>query len=658
METLDAIIPQSLGVSDWTNPNATDQAMKKRVSTWLDLTPKTAVMERVVCLDPTLGHRTGNPAISGLFGRGHFYGAKGHFWRRQRVIQPQTFVYIGQSEPKTESLKATAWRVQPMASRSGRVKILRDSGNRLSSASVSWPIPRVTADQAATYEGECLTHELIVPGTADRSAGAKTPDSLTSVYRIPSVEGNAAPGRLGLPALPTSVRIDETTVIKNVDLETTTAPATDENLVKLPDGKKGARGFFCSAPAKRYFTSPGEIGFCHSGFPLTTILVGPDEGRTELQLNHPFHGPPMRMLLDLLHVPTRGQAWNVNTSIAHDEYMALREGGGDMQELKESTQVSSMPAHAVWLPVAQGFTPRKEGSDSFRGKEAKQLAEKNPGQLLDRHLSPFPLLRRPWDMWLGVVGGDFSRSGDSLRWGVGNTAFDFFGPGYFSWKPGDGAGDHPWIDFGSDLPGQGKLLAFGVDGRKDDKNEDSGTLKGRFASDQNLAAMEGASVRLPAHFATRFSMLPVRHFRSDLAVDFHQENHESGWLRFKTALNPGVGAAYSASEMASDKSIAEAVDGASFPGGHHASGIFYQAPMALIANQAGFSANAFTAYVVVESIRDKGRKRDGMANSGHGHCDPDDTVLARRWARVLILKQPHESNAPRFRIALTDIAGN
>lgn len=657
MDTLDALIPQSLGVTDWTNANATDAPLKTRVSTWMDLTPKTAVLERVVCLDPVLGHRTGNPMLPGLFGRGHFYGAQGHFWRRQRTIKMQSVVYVGQTQADAEKIKSTRWQVSPLDVGSRSVKVQRESGDHLVSSSSNWPVTSATAELLDQREGECLTHKLIVPGSATGSDEPKQADSLTAVYRIPSLEGNAGPGRLGIPSLPVFTRIDSANTIENVDVETAEPQNFEKNLIKLPDGKKGARGFFCSAPAKRYFNSPGEIGFCHSGFPLTPILLGPEEGRTPYQLNNPMAGPPMRVLLDLFDVPVPGRRWNVNTSVAHDEYMALREGGDGAQELKESVSVSSMPARAVWLPAATGFVPRADGSDAYRGKEAKNLAEKNPGFLLDRRLSPFPTLRRPWDMWLGVVGGDFSRSGESRRWGVGNTAFDYFGPGYFTWKPGAGVGDGPWLDFGSEAPALGKLLAFGSDGRKDDKNEGTGTLKGRFASDQNLSAIDGDDFRLPAHFATRFGLLPVRHFRSDLALDFHQENHESGWLRFKTALNPGIGATLSSGEMRNDKDAAEAADGASFPGGHHGSGVFYQAPMALIANQAGFSANAFTAYVVVEAIRDHGKKREGVNNSGPGHCDADDEVLARRWARLLILKETGVSGPPRFRIALKDTAG-
>ncbi|RYD48599.1 MAG: hypothetical protein EOP83_26305, partial [Verrucomicrobiaceae bacterium] len=215
MRTLDAVIPQSLGVTGWTDANASDAAMKGRVATWLDLTPKTAVMERVVCLDPTLGHRTGNPMLAGLFGRGHFYGAQGHFWRRQQVIKPQGFVYVGQTQPKTEVLKDAMWQVTASSGGSASVSIMKESGGSLSSASVSWPVPDSAAARIVDLAGECLTHELVVPGTDSGSLSGKRPDSLTAIYRIPSVEGNAAPGRLGLPTLPTAVKIDSATTVKD-----------------------------------------------------------------------------------------------------------------------------------------------------------------------------------------------------------------------------------------------------------------------------------------------------------------------------------------------------------------------------------------------------------------------------------------------------------
>ncbi len=664
-ETLDAILPDSLGVEDWTSSDDATPATANKVATWFERTPMTSVMERVVCIDPVLGHRTLNPGILGVFGTGHFYGAKGHPWRRKRVIDPQPVVYIGETEQGRINLSGRAWGVQSGESSSASVVVEKENSTKLVPTSVQWPVPEAELRVLANFSGQYLTHRLSFPNKVIEK-DAEDPDpwdevkiepsnTLTAIYRIPSVEGPASPGKLSGSPVSTTVIIDSATKVENVDLEVAKGSDMAKELVKIG---KGPRSFFCSAPAKRYFSSVGEIGFCHSGFPGMPILVGPEEGRTPNQLNCPLNGPPMRMLLDLFQVASTGnQAWNVNTTIAQDEYMSLREGGDDGVELKKEIDPSSMTARAVWLPNARGFSRRETGSDAYRGKEAKNLADKNPGQLLDRRSGPYAAFSRPWDMWTGIVGGDFSpgRAGESLRWGVGNSLSSYFGPGYFSWQPGNGAGADPWIDFGSDMPGAGRLLTFGTDGRKDDKNENEGKLKGRFAADQNLKSVAGGSgFILPAHFATRFSLLPVRHFRSDLAIDFHQESQDSEWLRLKTALNPGIGAAFSISDAAADKDIAEKLDGASFPGGHHATGVFYHAPMALLANQAGTSANAFTAYIVVQTIKDRGKKRDGVENSGPGHSDPDDVVLAQRWVRSLILKETNSAGKPVFRIAFSD----
>jgi len=660
-DTLYAIIPNSLSVLNWENPNTTrdqDPNLARRVTEWLNLAPKTSVLERLICIDPTLGHRTGNPVKKGIFGNGDFYGMKGHPWRRDPAFSLQTFVAIDQTLPGTATIEHHDWLVAATPETTATATIRRVTNDRLSPTTIPTPIPGEAQFQLAReLTGEYLTHRLVRP----EETGGGVSKSLTTAYLIPSLEGPAFPHHFDPPKPPTSFPIDSATTISNVDIETLQTiteekPAKDH--IKLPDGKKGPRGFFCSAPPKRPFTATGEIGFVHSGFTLTPILVGPDEGALPTQLNAPQNGPPMRMLLDLLHVPTTGRPWNVNTAIAHDSYMAIREGGNSLVDMKKGIDPKSTPVHAVWVPAAQGFALRDTGSDAFRGKDVKHLAEKKPGQLLDPHLSPLPIARRPWDMWTSIVGGDFSRSGDSHRWGIGNAIFDYYRPAYFTWRPGNGLPASPWIDFGSHLPGRGLLLALGVDGRKDDKNENSGTLKGRYAADQNLAAIDGSlTFQLPAHFATRHSLIPVRHFPSDLALDFHQENHEAAWTRIKTALNPSLGGAHSPGDAATDKELAKEIEGTAAPGGHHAAGVFYHAPMALLTNQAGFTADAFTAYIVVETIRDNGKTNPQIERSGPGWCDPDDTILARHWSRQLIVRESKPDGTPTFRTLINDTIG-
>lgn len=470
-ETLDARLPNSLDVFKWTDANTTknqDPDLSRRVSEWLERTAKTSLLERVVCLDPTLGHRTGNPVRRGLFGNGDFYGLRGHPWRRDPAIRLQPFVAIDQTTPATQNVQHADWSIALAGENQPSASIRRPSSGRLVSSSSRISVSQASYQLARKLQAEILTHQFVRPG----EEGAGISKSLTTAYLIPSVEGPAFPHPFTPLKPPTSFPIDSATTISQVDVETNTPTPAEKpakDYVKLPDGKRGARGFFCSAPHKRPFTSVGEIGFVHSGFYQTPILIGPDQGSLPTQLNSPQNGPPMRMLLDLLQVPADGRAWNVNTTIAHDQYMALHSGGDDLADLKEGTKPSGASLHAVWMPNAQGFQPRSVGSDAFRGKEAKHLAEKDPGQLLDWEQSPFVQHRRPWDMWIGLIGGDYSRSGESRRWGVGNEAFSYYRPGYFTWKPAGDGNSSPWLDFGSDLPGLGKLLTVGMDGRKDDK---------------------------------------------------------------------------------------------------------------------------------------------------------------------------------------------
>ncbi|MEZ0386871.1 MAG: hypothetical protein ACAI34_07385, partial [Verrucomicrobium sp.] len=703
-DTVNSAMPESIYVSDWLEASygateTANRALHDRVAEWMRLSPRAAALERVVSLDPVIGHRTGDETMAGEFGLGHFYGALGHTWRRFRVHpnagtadEPTTANPVLGEEIKTVS--ATSWNYTRGPSQLLSGKVRRASNDHLATYSATWEAPQWDASVlSGPVGGQFLTHtKKAGPGTPS-SPDTVELDSLTAIYQAPAVEGPAPQGLMKFDDEFKDAFKLKPAGLENRDLETAPAPPDVGDLVKLPDGTKGARSFVCSAPAGRPFVSTGELGFCHSGFTQTPIMVGPDEGRTPYQLNSPQNGPPMRMLLDLFGAvrftdssggavsqnqwmnglaseTTTRHAWNVNTTIAHDEYMGLREGGNPLAELKKEVDPSAMAVRAVWLPNAMGFARRATGSEAFRGKEAKHIVEKNPGYLLDRHLRPYPAFSRPWDMWVNLIGGDLSpsRSGESLLWGVGNSAAYFYGPGFMSWESGKGSGaasGSVWLDFDSDFPAMGRLLAFGVDGRKDDKNDNPGYFKGRFAADQNMDAFKaGITHYVPAHFATRFSLLPMRHFISDLALDFHQENQESEWSRFKTALNPAISAATlpdptdEGKEDEELKKQASKMDGAGFPGGWNRSGVYYNAPMALLTNQAGVTANAFTAYIVVQTIRDSGQARPGVTRSGPGYNDPDDAVLAQRWARVVIAKQTPSSAtaAPEFRILAADVA--
>jgi hypothetical protein len=310
------------------------------------------------------------------------------------------------------------------------------------------------------------------------------------------------------------------------------------------------------------------------------------------------------------------------------------------------------------MPSATGFARRVEGSEAFRGKSLKDQAEKRPGHELDRLLSPFPSLPRPWDMWLHVVSGDFTdtRALSGSLWGPGNALTQYFGPGSFTWVPGLGGGNFnsPLLEFSPTFPGLGAALTFGTDGRKNDRRDGENTLRGRFAADQNLPQHhQGQRLYRPLAEATRFSLFPMRHHTSDLALS-NQITSEYADLR--TALNPRLHPAAVLGATVGPESAATLItqrnagtfEGTHFPGAAFASGVFYQAPMTLLTGNSGTSANAFTVYVVGQSILDKGAPRTNVKNSGPGHLDTDDLVLASHWLRLTVEKIP-QSHPARWR---------
>jgi len=698
LDSLEALIPDTLFIQNWSTPDApVSEDLADRVVKWASgLAQRAALVERVFSLDPVLGHRTLDTGVAGIAGTGHFYGALGHTWRRDRLTGGIPVPVEGRDLPEIKAVGAWPAETLQAGATTTDVTVLRPSGDQLTPGSTAITTPQWTTQLGPQMRrGEYLTHRY-----QETTAGRGTPSPedagfLTQLYLSPQLDGPLPQGRLNVEKLTKDlfkkIPSEKERPLPYVEIETNhQTPNPGGDWIKLSDGKKGPRSLLCSAPAKRPCLTVGEIGFCHSGFIQTPIIVTADDGKTDYQLYSPRNGPPMRLLLDLFKPrpvtaedgtplaeaawrsnaePTgKRQAWNINTRIAHDDYMILREGGEPLQSPKGAVSPSPMPAHAVWLPTAQGYSRRTEGSEAFRGREAKHIIERDPGHLLDRHLRPHPTLPRPWDMWTGVVGGDVSpaRSGESLLWGVGNTASQFFGPALMTWEPGLGAqdGDKPWADLQSDPPAFGRLFALGVDGRVDNLEKDAdgknkpgreGQLKGRFGSDQNLALIDRTSdFFAPASFAPRFGLLPMRHFVSDLAQDFHQENHDSTWMQFKTALNPGFSAEPLPSpEEEQEQDRAKSMDGGSFPGGFHNSGVYYNAPMALITNQAGISANAFTATIVVQSLKDNGKPRQDIPQSGPGFIDPDDTMLAERWLRLILIQDP---TTRQWKAAATQIA--
>ena len=191
----------------------------------------------------------------------------------------------------------------------------------------------------------------------------------------------------------------------------------------------------------------------------------------------------------------------------------------------------------------------------------------------------------------------------------------------------------PWFTQDADAV----VAAFGTDARNNDKNDGAGQIKGRWAADQNLdALLPGAAIHIPATQVTRLTTFPMRHFLSDLPLETHGLEV---WADLRTALNPQHD-----SRPVRNAAEAGAADFAAFPGGWASSGIYYHAPLALLTNQASTSANAFTIHLIAQTIRDSGSVKPGQPNSGPGHSDIDDTVLAERWLRITV-EQPDPASA-------------
>jgi hypothetical protein len=666
---------------------AQEAADPARVARFVADAQKATWVERVQSRDPALGHRTGNRALIGTRGRdashqkGHFYGLLGHTWRHGGTGMAKTIEEAPPSEPGEDEPE------DPYVDDDGDDEIETRTLTRTEYTSGDTHLLRAGAllPRGVFYEHGHATATLpTVRATGSTKLTAKTwkqsAGQLTGFFSDPAWE---RPFPLGdFDAKPG----DKGAADENIDIETAAAITTIAG-VKTKELRLGAQGLFCGAPRGQVMTSLGELGFCHSGFPNFPILLTAAAGWNEYLLNCPRNGPPMRMLLDLFtpgaftdaatrrpvdeaawrsgnytsHSPPRPRrgTWNMNTALAHDSYLAIREGDTDHADLKKEFDPLRMPVRVAWVPASAGWRRLEDAAEWARGKKLDEVmkGEKTFGLPLDRYSAPEPVLNRALGAWVSLLGGDFSRGRvtGGTRWGFNNAGAVFFGPGLFTWQPGNSAvplgSDVPFADFSGQSAVDARLLTFGSDGRKEgaDKGDRAGYLRGRFAADQNLGSTQtNPPVALPLTQATRFSLLPMRHFVSDLAEEFQLG---AAFADFKTPLNARA-AAGPPPEQDNGEIAWKKADGAAFPGGHHAAGLFANAPIALLANQVSTSANVFTIHVVAQVVQDRGARRAGVRNSGPGHSDPDDLVVAERWARVTLERLPPREAAdpqPRFR---------
>ena len=84
------------------------------------------------------------------------------------------------------------------------------------------------------------------------------------------------------------------------------------------------------------------------------------------------------------------------------------------------------------------------------------------------------------------------------------------------------------------------------------------------------------------------------------------------------------------------------------------SGIYANAPVALVANQISTSANVFTIHVVTQSIRDRGPERSDKGvpaenvQTGIGYMDESDEIIAEHWAQTTVARiTEHDQHDPQ-----------
>jgi hypothetical protein len=605
------------------------------------------LVERVTAVDPTLGHRTGNPNATGPTkksivslapGAGHFYGSNGHPWRHYLYRKGHTV-----DEADTRQVPIYGKRPPPK-----EVEITRKI-----------PVGNTFVEIVETV---LVRQPRPITGYRTRSRPRRNLElrqpCLTMEFEDPTIL-HAAQDELGNAIV--DVRLKRRRASGGPSIETPD--------IWLDTSKKkisGNQSFFASAPKGDYMVSIGEIGFVHSGMLMRPIDLTKNYFSGSLSrlnehpdnvpdaLGAPMNGPPMHMLLDLFTPgafrengtatyyteaqwrdgnyrpnspsnPRRG-TWNINSLVAHDGYLAVREGR------RYSTRQGVDPLHPYWVPSAWSNRRVPEG--------------KSHAGSLDPYMSPFPRFRRGWESWIAIIGGDYTpyRSRGYGIWrrprpnggSYSYSAFGIVGMPRFSWSAGRGASasedyyDLSYVNFDPEYGGLAKLF---TKGRQDRTHTD---VRGRISTDVNYP-MNNRTMNL--FHTSRYDVFPLRHHLSEVV-----ENSSGKINAINTALNP-----YAASVQI--KGYIRNFSG--HPGRFMISGIYANAPVALVANQISTSANVFTIHVVTQSIRDRGPERSDKGvprenvQTGIGYMDESDEIIAEHWAQTTVARitdsQQHDS---------------
>lgn len=634
-----------------------------------------ALVERVQCIDPTLGHRTGctsytvNSSDIGGTRQGHFYGVAGHPWRLYEWRQPTSinwFNNVSQEVPvfSGDTLKNATVSVP--------------NGATWESKAIPWFCPIYTSSAFLQISGvvmkgmeDCLTMHFSRPDMTTHRQVQMTGSYLLNYGRQGSV--GVTPLSLNINGESWPVEEEVSGVQYNANLKAGVPGLGSPTEIG---------SIMCSAPRGEAMVSLGEIGFLHSGliqrpinFSSRQWLYNPNFGGTSIyNVGSPQNGPPEAMLLDLFtphpfrdvqgNPFTSSAQWqanassntpaqprigtvSVNASIAGDHYLSVREGNVKTDEWFDP---ASQPARAAWVPAALFYNR----STSLSQMESAASNTKNGGKL-DPLLQPSIRFRRGFENTLGMMSGDFSDSRALFKgnWGTGvDAGLNWLGWPLGTWSPGRGGVvdslQTPFVDFNGGKS-DGALLSLGIERRN---ASGAGYMVGLFSADQvsfttslsngkyssfRDVVDENASIKErkgPMIQATRWMISPIRHFLSEVVYD-------------ATGSSDMAVAGNAVDSLAIENMRIALAPGTEVTGSMGESGVFKNGVMAQMANMLSTSANVFTVHVVAQAIDDREGSLaldDGIPR-GRGVLDLGDRVAGSRWVRMVIGRFPQAGSS-------------
>ena len=670
---------------------------------------KAAMVERVMAKDPTVGHRTGHnggirPHIYTRYGtsskpydqypiarpQGHFYGANGHPWRRLPAVATTTYREV------IEEKKIYGAR-PPLQVTSFDVRI--PAGNTF------MVVPRQIIIQPPAPVIGVETSIVLKAVTDDLDS------TLTVNFNNPRIRAHRQES-MGKNAHDLQLKVDKNNSAQGALAVIEWDPGSGDGRTRLRDIESdnnfvnSTYALFCNAARGDLMTSIGELGFVHSGIPSRPIdfsvgRQGKNPGSSSLSnfggvnssrhqwlyLHMPKAGPGMQMILDLFTPgafrdnesyrvyaenewrsltggyrsnspanPRRG-TWNVNAVIGQDSYLAVREGGAtQMKNNKGLTSLATAPLHPYWVPSP--FCVRGRATPDENGKLTKDDFKRN----LDPNMSPFARYRRGWESWISVIGGDYSPYRTKgfgpwriwSRYDANESYYGLLSAPSFNWHGGPGVttGDPGndgdmyntmYAEFDPNYGGASKLLTKG--GLAGDFPHSSPYFQyqgERPSADANSPQNPTGAADL--YTMARFDVYPARHHVSEIIRA--QTSKRVNLNSIATSLNPWwTSAALKRNKQQDPQQQGHA-------GRYRESGIFANAPVALVANQISTSANVFTIHVVAQALNDNGKPRSDKGtpsqnvNTGTGFMDATDEVTAEHWARVVVAKVSDRSGNP------------